>query len=526
MPAMVANIALARRKQAQLAQARTAKTASIPGPIGGWNARDPLGEMSSTDAITLDNWWPLPYDVQVRKGYSTHVTGFASQVESLMTYSSPTASKLFAASGTAFYDATTAGAVGAAVVSGLTNSRWESINISTSGGNFMLCVNGHDKLRGYNGTAWWTDGDGTHDITGVDTATITNINLFKNRVWLVQGSSLKAWYLPTDSIAGAAAAFDLQSIARLGGYLVAMGTWTVDGGYGVDDLAVFITSKGEVIVYRGIDPSNAATWALAGVWAIGSPFTTRCQTKFGGDILLLTYDGIYPLSQALQSDRLDPRVAITNKIYDAISTATAGYGGNFGWDIDYYAKANMLIINIPVATGSQQIQYCMNTITKAWCSFSGITANCFIIFNDEPYFGGSTYVGKFWNTFADNSTNITADGKQAFNYFGLRGQTKRFNMVRPTLRTNGSPSTLVALNMDFSDTAPTGTLSFTPTTYGAWDSAVWDTGVWGGGLNVSNSWQGINGVGYCAAMRLKVAAMGIETHWASTDFVFEPGAVL
>jgi hypothetical protein len=522
---MAANLLAIRRQRTQQAQRRTARTASIPAPIGGWNARDPLGEMPSTDAISLENFWPLPYDVQLRKGYVQSVTGFPAAVETLMTYSNPTTRKLFAASSTKFFDASTPGAVGAAVMSGLTNARWESINVSTSGGNFLMSVNGHDKLRGYDGSAWWTDGDGAHDITGVDTATCSNINLFKNRVWLVQGSSLKAWYLPTSAIAGAATAFDLQSIARLGGYLVCMGTWTVDGGYGVDDLAVFITSQGEVIVYRGIDPANAATWVLAGVWQIGSPFTTRCQQKFGGDILLLTYDGIYPLSQALQSDRLDPRVAITNKIYDAISTATANYGTNFGWNMQYYAKANMLIINVPVS-GTAQQQYCMNTITKAWTNFTGVAANCFAIYKDEPYFGGTNFVGQFWDGFSDNATNITGNAKQAFNYFGMRGQTKRWTMIRPTLRTTGTPSALVGLNIDFTDFDPTGQLAFTPTAYATWDSSLWDTGIWGGGLNVSSQWQGANGQGYCAAMRLKVAAMGIETHWASTDFVMEPGAVL
>lgn len=33
--------------------ARSATTASIPGPIGGWNARDALYGMAATDAVVL-----------------------------------------------------------------------------------------------------------------------------------------------------------------------------------------------------------------------------------------------------------------------------------------------------------------------------------------------------------------------------------------------------------------------------------------------------------------------------------------
>ena len=58
------------------------------------------------------------------------------------------------------------------------------------------------------------------------------------------------------AVAGAASMFDLGQIFTEGGYLMAMATWTVDAGYGVDDLAVFITSEGEVAVYRG------GTWLL------------------------------------------------------------------------------------------------------------------------------------------------------------------------------------------------------------------------------------------------------------------------
>lgn len=521
------NLASLQRSRVRNSARKTAVVASLPAPVGGWNARDPLSSMSPDDAISLENYWPLPYDVMLRKGYTQHKTGLPTQVESLMPYNGPVTKKLFAASSTAFYDVTSAGAVGAAVVTGLTNAKWEDINITTSGGSYLLAVNGTDRLRGYDGTNWWTDGDGTHDITGLTgtTSTITNINLFKNRVWLIQGTTLKAWYLPVNSIAGVASAIDLQSIVRSGGHLVAMGTWTIDAGFGVDDFAAFITSEGEIAVFRGTDPDNAVSWALAGVWNIGPPFSSRCMMKYGGDLLVLTYDGLYPLAEALQSSRLDPRVAITNKIYSAISDATTNYGSNTGWDIEYYAKANMLFINIPVAVGAQQ-QFAMNTITKAWTNFTGIYSNCWCIFSDEPYFGGNAYVGKFWNAWSDNSTNIVGNAKQAFNYFGMRGATKRWTMMRPTLRTNGTPTVLVALNTDFADFDPTGQLSFSSSPAGLWDSALWDQGLWGASLNISNAWQGVNGQGYCAAVRLKVASAGIEIHWAATDLVMEKGSVL
>ena len=54
----------------QRSKQNTAKTASVPAPIGGWNARDSLANMSPTDAVQLVNWFPTPTDVTMRKGYT------------------------------------------------------------------------------------------------------------------------------------------------------------------------------------------------------------------------------------------------------------------------------------------------------------------------------------------------------------------------------------------------------------------------------------------------------------------------
>src|SRR5690349_5694307 len=142
MPAQVQSLATLRAAQLRRKQGFRAKPASRPAPIGGWNARDSLADMDEKDAVTLDNWWVTPSDVVVRNGVTQYATGFPSYVESLMVYDGPSSEKLIAASTTLFYDATSGGAIGAAVVTGLSNARFEYQNVSTAGGNFMLCVNG------------------------------------------------------------------------------------------------------------------------------------------------------------------------------------------------------------------------------------------------------------------------------------------------------------------------------------------------------------------------------------------------
>jgi len=311
---------------------RVSVSASLPAPVGGWNSRDSLAAMQPIDAVELINWWVTPTDVVVRNGYSNSVTGITGQVESLMVYNGAATSKMFAAAGTSFYDASSAGAVGAAVVTGLTNARWWYQNITTAGGNYMYTVNGTDKPELYDGTNWTAiDGASTPAITGVTTTTLSDVCLFKNRLWFIQKNTLKVWYLPTNAVGGAASLIDLSAIAQKGGYLIKMGTWTIDAGTGADDLAVFVTSEGEIIVYQGTDPSSVATWSLVGVWQIGSPLGTRFLFKYAGDDLIMTHDGLFPLSGALQSSRVNPKVALSDKIQSAISSAASLYNSNFGW---------------------------------------------------------------------------------------------------------------------------------------------------------------------------------------------------
>ena len=364
-------------------------------------------------------------------------------------------------------------------------------------------------------------------ITGVNSNKFINVNLFKNRLFFTEKDSLKVWYLPVNQIAGVASELDFGGIARNGGFLQAMATWTLDAGQGADDYAVFITNMGEIIVYNGTDPDTAATWLLKGVWQLGYVFSRRCFYKWAGDILLLTQDGLVPLASALQSSRLDPRINLTDKIFFAISLAADTYSTEFGWQAIYFAKPNMLIINVPNPNGTEQ--YVMHTISKAWANFTGINAKCFELSGDDMYFGGNGYVGKFFDTNADNGAQISATCQQAYSYFDTPGQQKRFTLVRPTFLVDvGAPGIYCGVNTDFQTQNNLGKVSFetNPTTTAVWDVAKWDTDVFAGNLVISRNWQGVTGLGYAGGLNLNMVSAGIDVHWLSTDYVMEKGSVI
>ena len=504
-----------------IAKRAVSQPVSLPAPTGGWNARDGLTAMGPLDAVTLTNWFPGTTECILRSGYAKWATGISGQVETLMAYAGGATDKLFAIAGGNVYDVTAQGAVGSAVVTGLTNSRWGYCNIATGGGNFLSMANGVDAPYVYNGTVWSNPA-----ITGVTASTLESPILYAQRQFFIGKNTLKVWYLPVDSIAGAANAVDIAPFATKGGYIVSHGTWTIDAGQGVNDHYVIMTSKGQVIVYQGTDPSVATDWSMVGVWDIGAPVGPRSLYKYAGDMLVVCQDGVIPMSAALQSSRVNPKVAITDKIQFAISEAITDYGSNFGWQLIYVPTINQLWLNVPVEEGTNQQQFAMNTISGSWCNYTGWNANCFELFQDNPYFGGSGYVGRAWYTNADNGTNINAYGLQAFNNFNGAGTLKRFTMSRPILRANGTPAIYAGIDVDFDLSDLSAPLTTTPITYGFWDSSTWDNATWGGNLQVIQYWQGIHGVGYYGAPIVKVASNKISVRWVSTDIVIEGGGIL
>lgn len=584
------------------AQGRKATTTSVASPLGGWNARDSIAEMNPMDAVVLENFFPTPSDVTLRKGYSEYATGITGQVYTLMSYNYTSGQKLFAIANGVIYDCTNQGAA-VSVFTGLNDSKFQHVNITTSGGQFLVACNGVDPAIVYDGSNWskmattttaQTISSITHvgavatlttavahglstgnrvtisgatptayngsftitvtglntftytmattpasnatvvgtytvlGITGVNSNTLVNVNLFKNRLFFTQENSLKCWYLDVDSIGGAATSFDFGGIARSGGFLQAIGTWTLDAGQGADDYFVAVTNMGEAIIYVGTDITDPNNWALKGVWQFGQTFNRRCFFKWGGDLLLLTQDGLVPLSGALQSSRLDPRINLTDKIFYAVSQAASIYYDNFGWQINHFAAENMLILNVPISGGTQQ--FVMHTITKSWGQFTGISANCWEVHGKaDMFFGGNGYVGRFYDQASDNDENIKATCQQAYSYFNSRGTLKRFTMVRPIIITDNSlPTVLCGISTDFDTAQATGTVTFNPatTTSAKWDTSKWDESYWGGQFIVNKQWQGVTGLGYAGGVSMKVASQGIDLHWASTDYVFETGGVL
>lgn len=517
-------VATRGRSAAQGGAQRRSRSVSLPPPIRGMNAVDSIADMKPDEALLLRNAFPRSNSIEIRWGYSEHATGLSGQVESLIPWEGPASAKMFAADDNNIYEVTSAGAVGTAAVSSLSNGRWQHAMQATSGGNFTVIANGADSVRHYNGTTW-----ATPTINNVTSSGLDNLAVHKRRIWFVEKDTTSAWYLAVDAIAGDATEFNFGPLFSEGGKLLAIGSMTMDSGVGPDDFAAFFSTKGEVAVYAGTDPSSATTWAIVGVFRIPPPIGKRCVRKVGGDLIVITRGGLVSLRALMSLDiSVTRKGAITDKVNPKFISDSDSYASHFGWEVITYPRKEQLIVNVPTVEGVTQIQRVMNTITGAWCEFDALDANCWGIIGDDLYFGGNDgNVLKADTGFQDDGDPITAEMICAFSYLGAPARLKSANMIRPLLESEGQPEYLMALNVDFGTEAPLGTLTSAAETAGAaWDEENWDVAEWAGGSQIVGEWQGASGLGYAFAARMQISTNGARASVHGFTLMIEDGGLI
>jgi hypothetical protein len=454
----------------------------LPPPVAGLNAIAPLMGMSPRYSVLMENFFPEPDGLTTRDGYVEHVTGFAEPVKRLHTYSASTgAESLWATTDDGVFDATTAGAVGAAAIV-LTDGETISTSIATGAGTYMMLVNGVDTLKQYNGTTW--SSIATFGATASET--YSYIETYRQRIFFAVRDSLQIEYLAPNAISGAATNYDLGAIFRRGGKIVALATWTVDSGTGPDDNLAVLTSTGEVAVFAGSDPT---TWSLGGVYYVGKPLGSMPVFKYGGDLLLLLETGLYPLSLALQSTSIERRATVTQNVKPLLIYAAQAYGADYGWQIISDPIRPYLLVNIPFSPVPKQLV--MHGQTGSWAFFSGYSALSFGRLNAEIVFGTATTVCRVTGV-SDAGANIVATMIQAPTKMGAP-RNARIELIKPYFSASGQFTVALGVASDFQFVPDySSSSSFLSSIAGAiWGTGVWGTSVWTGSIQSVSEWRAI-----------------------------------
>jgi hypothetical protein len=172
-------------RQARVRQ-RTSALKTFPAATQGWIANQNLAINSSKSlngAYLLENYFPTATGMEIRKGsdiYATLGSG-DSPVTAIFDYNNGNNRHLFASTATTIYDITTIvspinyqlstgtddivtdlgdnigqlSTGGLEAVEGLTGGNWITTQFATTGGTFLIAVNGQDALHIFDGTDWF-----------------------------------------------------------------------------------------------------------------------------------------------------------------------------------------------------------------------------------------------------------------------------------------------------------------------------------------------------------------------------------
>jgi len=508
---------------------RFAQTYTIPAPVKGWNTIDPVANMDPLYAVALDNWIPQPGYLELRGGSQSWVSTLAAPGKSFIAFGAGSGRKLFVAAGSGLYDVSDSGISPVLVYSISSPDNWLWNGFSTSAGEWTIAANGADPTLKFDGSSWTPAA-----ITGVNPSQLFSPAAYQGRLWFGQVGNLLAWYLAPAAIQGAAVEFDLGQAAKLGGSLAAVGSWSIDAGDGPREYLAFITTEGEAIIYQGTDPSSITTFSLVGVYRIPKPIGMKCLIRYAGDMLVLTQQGVYPLSKALLSATLDRSSAITYTISSIFASAYAAQPLSTDWAMALFTEKNLLLVNIPAgAPDGTNCQYVMNTLTGAWCRFIGINANAIIDYDGMLIYSQTgltnSFIGQMLIGTGDFGNDIQTTILTAYNYLEQPIAQKDIKLVRPTLKVTDEITLYMGISVDFQDLQDSdyGPIDFpviTDPMAGYWDDTDWDDSTWVQDFFSPLQWcTPPHKVGFAIAVGVQSLTSTSTIQLASFDIAFELG---
>lgn len=507
--------------------ARKAQSTFVPPPILGINAQDNVADMDVRFALRMNNMFPEKSYVRGRRGKSEHGTVASGNIKTLHEYRYGSTTELVAFTDTGkWYDASSTGAA-TEIGTGHNGGLWDCVTHN----DILVAAakNTSDAPQQWNGTSQTAI---TLSGTGLTTTDLKKVAVHQSRLYWVEDGTLSFWYGATNSIGGMLTEFPLKHIAKSGGEILDIASWTVDGGDGLNDYLVIVTTGGDVIVYQGSDPGDATNFSIVGTWRIPEPIYDDgwgFMMEYGSDVLILTSEGVCSLHGLMQEGRFQGAADFTRNIRRYWIEDVRAYGRQSPWVMKVWPGRNMLFVHVPhgvVASGDHQ--WVMNTQTGAWGRYDYELEA--IEHADVVLTGAWFYAAQGDTIFylergdSDDGANITAEMLQAFNDFGTPDK-KKFHAVNGQWSADGSLSYKIDMAVDFQERSisSAGSRTLNPTTEGV---------EWAGRLifdgttpDVMEKRDTVTGEGRRGAIHFYSSQKTVEYAYLGGDVFFERGNV-
>lgn len=588
-------------------QARgTSAVLRLEAPTRGLSLGTPLAAANPAGAEVLENFLPTARGIRPRGGARRIARLPDGETAACMIgYDHPTQAALFCATATKVFDVTDmdpTATARVAVIAGQTAGYYGSAIIGTTGGRYLVLVNGADTAWLFNGTVWnplagvtvsnlaydgqtapfargQTVTGGTSGasatilavipatettgvlkvgtitggpfqdneaitssggaavangasasasaitVAGVDTADLSQVWLYRNRLFFVEKDSLTAWYLPVASIGGTALSVSLAGVFKRGGSILFGASWSADSGSGLGDRCVFVSDQGEVAIYEGSDPSDADSWGIVGRYDIASPLGIRAHVNIAGDLLIGTVAGVVPISQVVQKDPAAMELATASfnvrTIWDEAQRSATGPAELVKWP-----DGNMILCLFPGYGRALSL----SLLTGGWAAHSGKWPGVSATVWQGSLFHASGYLYELDVTGADDGAMILCRYCHSFQDMKAPGALKQVTLARyHFLAQQLFPfSAGVAVNYtaafgaspagagEQNDTISPGAASPDADDYLTYNEGEWNEKLWWGKNPITatispvSEWVAVQGAGFAVAPTLQISSDGPE----------------
>jgi hypothetical protein len=492
---------------------------SIQAPVGGINSFDSLDDMEADQAVILNNWIPDAGFCRMRGGKKPFVDTAGVDIGTLAQYQYSGGDLFICAVDDKILDIT--GGASTSLGSGFVSPRWQTVVFSEK----MLFVNGVDDPQQYDGTTL-----GPIDFTGstgLTASSLIGLNVYQGRVFYWENASPIFWYAAAGAYAGALEPFDLSFVAKRGGIITTVFTWSLDAGDGLDDFLCFLMSTGEALVYQGSDPADTAAWSLVGKYKMGQPLGVRGNISIAGDELILTRSGWQTIKSVVVAGEYQDS-KLTRLMRGVSRAAASDYHQNNNWELAFYAAGAYIIINIPVSDGVAYEQHILNTNTLKWATLSGWQSNTYGVFNQSLYFGDiDGFVYQCDVGVSDDGDAIITDALPAYNYLSGRANNKQMSGLR-VITTSSEPNGIALTpTADYlippapSVTSADKAASVTP--WGSPWGSPWEAGI---AQRAKGVWKNKSVLGYALSYRMATSTNFEPILWLSTQVMYKDAGVI
>ena len=549
-----------RRQATQQQFAQNLRTETLPAPTRGIIQHENEAYMQPGGAIVADNWLPTMKGIKLRGGCIRFCDLHALDVPvppvpdpsrkpvvSAFTYITATQQRMFAAQQTKLFECTTSTPV--LVASGRTSGNYGTAQITNAAGvNFLIAVNdaGDLPLR-FNGTSWATlansSGTASDGVTNIYGATVSYVCKYRNRLYFVGSKSMSMWFLPVGAVGGALTEIPMSASTTKGGYILFAASWSIDAGDGIDDKLAIVTSEGEILIFSGGDP--ATDFTQEGRYAISPPLGINAWSNVGGDLLILTVDGIVPISQAITKSAGQLELALVTRAIKPMWRSEVALKRAYPWTMAKWDDYGANFVTFPGGPAGNRYCLAMNNTTGAFARCVGWDAMCFIRKGADMFFGTQDgIVMQADRTGKDDGLPYVATLVFGWDTFGQPSNEFIWHQARAVFSSgNAEPfQPMLSACTDYVITIPPPPPAGPdPGGGGGWDAGLWDTtppsvsgaAVWDASIPVlqpvrNTLWQsiGVFGFAHAAIVQVTVAqTVKPDVELIAITATYEPAGV-